>query len=116
DRVVTSRTNDLFNFFRQTATQVLDDDPIDISVASQLPQGKVVNFRHALDYNDSLLMVADGAQALVTSGQEPLTPTTVRAVLNAAVDCDPYVRPIVVDASVIVPYTSQVFTGVWEYG
>lgn len=62
DRVVTSRTNDLFNFFRQTATRVLDDDPIDISVASQLPQGKVVNFRHALDYNDSLLMVADGAQ------------------------------------------------------
>ena len=72
DSVVLSRTSDYGNFFIQTVQDTLDDDPLDLAVAST----DVTVLRHAVPTTGQLLLFSDDTQFSLTSLEGPLTPTT----------------------------------------
>ncbi|WP_229803413.1 hypothetical protein [Litchfieldella qijiaojingensis] len=72
ENVVMSKAGDFFNFFRGTATQVLDDDPIDVGVSHV----KVSILRHAVPFNETLLLFSDQTQFQLGRANI-LTPDTV---------------------------------------
>lgn len=72
DTVVLSRTGSYFDFFRNTAKQVLDDDPID----AQVQMVKVSKLRQAVTFANSVILFSDNAQFELTS-ESVLKPTSV---------------------------------------
>jgi len=72
ENVVMSKAADYFNFFRGSATQVLDDDPIDVGVSHV----KVSILRHAIPFNETLLLFSDQTQFQL-GRSTVLTPDTV---------------------------------------
>jgi hypothetical protein len=73
DNVVMSRTGEYFNFYSETALDVLASDPIDVSATSK----QVENLRSVAVFDKSLILLADQQQFDFGSGSEALTPTTV---------------------------------------
>lgn len=69
---VLSRAGSFFDFFRTTATALLDDDPIDVQ-ASHI---KVSFLKHAIPHQDYLLLFSPGTQFRLT-GNELLSAKTV---------------------------------------
>lgn len=74
ENIVMSEAGKFFNFFRTTLTALLDSDPIDVA-ASHV---KVSILRHAVPYQDMLLLFSDQTQFKL-AGNELLTPKTVNA-------------------------------------
>ena len=72
DNVILSQTGDYGNFFVQTLQEVLDDDPIDLAVAST----DVTILRHAVPTAGQLLLFADDTQFTLSSIEGALTPNT----------------------------------------
>ena len=70
DSVVLSRTGVYGGFFAQTVQEVLDDDPIDLSVAST----NVTILRHAVPTAGQLLIFSDDTQFKLESLEGTLTP------------------------------------------
>ena len=70
DSVVLSRTGAYGGFFSQTIQEVLDDDPIDLSVAST----NVTLLRHAVPTAGHLLIFSDDTQFRLESLEGTLTP------------------------------------------
>ena len=68
--VALSRTGDYGNFFIQTLQEVLDDDPIDLAVAST----NVTTLRHAVPTAGQLILFSDDTQFSLSSLDGPLTP------------------------------------------
>ena len=72
DSIILSSTADYGNYFIQTVQEVLDDDPIDLSVAST----DVTILRHAVPTAGQLILFADDTQFSLESRDGPLTPKT----------------------------------------
>ena len=91
--IILSGTGDYGNFFSQTVQDVLDDDPIDLAVATT----NVTVLRDVANTSGSLLLFADDAQfELLAQGGGVLTPNTadIRAVSRYDFNPDVQVRPI----------------------
>lgn len=88
ENVVMSRAGDFYNFFRASATQVLDSDPIDIAVSHV----KVSDINHVIPYNETLLLFAQGVQFQLND-TDLLTPKTVAFSQVTDFDCSPRCRP-----------------------
>lgn len=58
ENVIMSKAGSFFDFFRGSATQVLDDDSIDVGVSHV----KVSILRHAIPFNETLLLFSDQTQ------------------------------------------------------
>lgn len=113
--VFMSRTNDIFNLWRSSATQIIDTDPIDIDITvGRLVDDQVLNIRHVLSFAEELLLVGNRAQISIP-GNEPITPKTVRALLSSSFECDNDCRPISVESSVFMANEAGGFTAVREY-
>jgi len=72
ENTVMGRIGDYFNFFGATATEILDDDPIDIPAYS----GSIVNLLDAIPFNDSLLLTSEFQQFILNTQGSPLSPLT----------------------------------------
>jgi len=73
DTLFLSKSADYFNFFATTATDVLDDDPIELSASNTTTASTVL--KDALVWNEKLLINATGRQQLtLTSGGTILSP------------------------------------------
>jgi len=72
DSVILSMTGDYGSFFVQTIQEVLDDDPIDLAVAST----DVTILRHAVPTAGQLIIFADDTQFSLQSVTGPLTPNS----------------------------------------
>lgn len=70
DNIILSQTGSYGDFFIQTVQNVLDDDPIDLAVAST----DVTVLRHAVPTAGQLIIFADDTQFSLTSLSGPLTP------------------------------------------
>ena len=70
DSIVLSRTDDYGNFFPHSIKDVLDDDPIDITVATT----DVNKLRRAVPTDSQLVLFADSAQFTLDSGDRAMTP------------------------------------------
>lgn len=89
DKVVFSRFGNFYSFFKASATQVLDTDPIDIAVSHT----KVVDLTHAISYQDNLLLFGDGVQFQLREA-ETLTTKTVGFAQTTEYACSTAVRPV----------------------
>ena len=77
NKVVMSEAGNYFGFFRTTSTQVLESDPIDVSVA----HSQVSTLRAAVGWDERLILFTDTTQFSLGSGADTnLTPETVEVV------------------------------------
>jgi len=89
ENVILSEVSAPFNFWRTSVTQVLDADPIDVSVV--MGNG-VTSLHHAVSFQSALYLVAASGQAMLTS--EPyLAAKYVKTTPIASYGASPYLRP-----------------------
>jgi hypothetical protein len=72
ENIIFSRAGSFFDFWRTSATALLDDDPIDVSATHV----KVSFLRHTIPHQDYLLLFSDQTQFRL-AGNDLLTPKTV---------------------------------------
>lgn len=108
--VVMSRSGDFFDFFRQTALELRDDDPIDVSAATP----KILDLRYAVPFNEVLLLFAESTQAVLRGG-DLLTPKTVSIAATTEIESEPLCAPINVEDMVFFPFRHGQYAGVREY-
>ncbi len=90
DKVIFSRTGDYHNFWHQTALERLDDDPIDVACSSR----QVANLRSTSTFAKNLLIFSDQQQLILSSGDKPLTPATVRVDATTFFEIEPNSEPV----------------------
>lgn len=110
ENIIFSRAGDFFNFFRGTATAVLDDDPIDVGVSHV----KVSILRHAIPFNETLLLFSDQTQFQLGSA-EILTPDTVSVNQTTEYECSLRAKPVGVGRYVYFAVNRGTNTGLREY-
>jgi uncharacterized Zn-binding protein involved in type VI secretion len=81
---ILSRAGEYFDFFPTTATDVLDDDPIDAESSSK----QVSVLRYGLPFQAQLILFSDQQQFSLGSGEKLLTPGTAAGDTLAAVAVD----------------------------
>lgn len=89
ENVIFSRAGDFFNFFRSSATDVLDTDPIDVAVSHV----KVSILQHAIPFNETLLLFSDQTQFMVKAS-ESLTPKTISINQTTEFECALQSKPV----------------------
>jgi hypothetical protein len=107
--VIMSVVEDVYNFWRQSAKDLFDDDPIDVRHAF----GNHSTLHSAILWNEALYLVADNAQFKVTGS--PLTPATVALDLVLRFENTPRIRPLVMGNSIIACKADEHATRVWQY-
>lgn len=113
DGVILSRASEFFDFFRKTATALLDDDPIDVAAAHV----KVSMVRAAVPIQDNLIIFADQTQFRL-AGNELLTAKT--ASIRPLTEYSSYskVRPVALGNTIFFAADSpgsRQFASVHEY-
>jgi hypothetical protein len=89
ENVIFSRTREFFDFFPETATTVLDTDPIDV-VASN---NRVSVLRYAVPYQDELILFSAQYQFRFNAAETVLTPATAQITVLTQFETDVGVRP-----------------------
>lgn len=112
DSVCLSRANDVFNFWPQTVIEVLDDDPIDISVGgTQVPR-----LMYAVPTAGALMLIGENQQFALTSGNDVLRATNPTVDLVSQLDIQPNCRPAVMGQSLfMVSPTGSGSSSLMEY-
>lgn len=105
--VVLSGSDDLFNFFRTTVTDLLDGDMIDVEAASQ----QVSDFSSAVHWQEGTYLFADEVQTALL-GDPILSPKTVSLSPQTYYPCAP-IRALAMDRRIFFTRTrtnaTQVF-------
>jgi len=96
ENVILSEVSSYYNFFATTMMDVLDGDPIDVSVDSD----SVAIIRNVNSIAGSLTLWADGSQYIL-SGGDVLSPATTRVSQSSSYACDNSIAPIVVDNEIL---------------
>lgn len=99
-----------FNFFRTTVTDLLDSDPIDVTVSNR----EVTNLRAAQPFQENLTIFSDTAQ-FVLKGGDLLTPRTVSISQVTNFDYTKTVEPLPLGSYLYFPFNRGNFTGLREY-
>lgn len=90
NNVIMSASNDVFNFFKQTATQLFADDLIDIKAASQKP----AFFHSAVEWDNRLYLVSDLQIFECGAGTgQLLTPSSVSLKMVLDMESERIIRP-----------------------
>lgn len=89
ESVILSRSGSFFDFFRTTATTLLDDDPIDVASTHV----KVSFLHHTIPHQDYLLLFSDETQFRL-AGNDLLTAKTVSIRPLTEYSASPVVKPI----------------------
>ncbi|NPU64599.1 hypothetical protein HL667_06280 [Bradyrhizobium sp. 83012] len=110
ENAIMSRAGSFFDFYRTTATAILDDDPIDVGATHV----KVSLLKSAVPYQDQLVLFSEQTQFTV-SGQDLLTPKTVSIRPQTEYVCDGAVRPVGLGQSIFFAARRGNFTSLWEY-
>ncbi len=110
ENVILSKQGEFFDFWRATATTLLDTDPIDLAVTNS----KVSVLNHALAFNKTLLLFSEGAQFLL-SGGDILSAETASISQATEFESSPNCRPSGAGSYVYFPVARGAYTGVREY-
>lgn len=108
--VAMSRTDDLYNFFKKSAVQLLVTDPIGVASTST----EVDFLKHVISHNRDLMFVARNGQFKI-DGSVAITPQTVSMPLTTAYECTTSVPPVSMGNSVLLPITYGNSAGIQEY-
>lgn len=88
DKSCYSDTQDIFSFFKKTTQTELDTDPIDVTSNS-----KMVDLKHALAYNETLLLFSPTTEFTIKSG-DIFSNSTVAIDLTMNYQCSSYCKPV----------------------
>lgn len=108
--VAMSRTDDLYNFFKKSAVQLLVTDPIGVASTST----EVDFLKHVVAHNRDLMFVARNGQFKI-DGSIAITPQTVSMPLTTAYECTTDVAPVSMGNSILLPLTYGDSVGIQEY-
>lgn len=106
--VVLSQSGDLLNLFRQTATQLLPDDVIDVK--STL----LADFHSAVHWNEGLMLWSSDAQTVV-EGQPNLTPESIGLTRKTQFINSTRLRPVAAGRKLFFARGKGTSTQVFEY-
>lgn len=112
ENVIFSRAGEYvdFDFFRKSTLTIVDSDPIDVSVSSN----KVSILKHAVPFNEALLLFSDLTQFKLTA-DPVLTPETVN--ISNTTEFEASLRAKPAQAGKFVYFASRrgAWSGMWEY-
>lgn len=108
--MVMAQATDPFNLFRQTVTQLLDEDVIDVFLTIE----KTASIDYVTPTATDLLLWTDLGQASV-AGDQLLTPKTVNALPDSNYVTSPRVRPVRLGNNMYFAVDRKTTTGVFEY-
>lgn len=107
---ILSRAGEPFGFWAETATAILDTDPIDVSVSHT----EVSLLHSAVNFNKALLLFSDSAQFQLSAG-DILTPKTGRADLATAYQSSELCHPVSSGQALFSSVDRGESSGVREY-
>lgn len=90
ENVFLSRAGDFFNLWPSTATDVLDNDPIDVAVSTT----SVAILRYAVPFVHNLILFSDQHQFSLSAGGSILAPRTVAIDPATQFEISPACRPV----------------------
>ena len=98
ENVVCSQAAEFLKFYPQTVITTIDSDPIDLSAGSVTR----IEFRHALQRTNGLLMFADNSQYVLQTRTEAFSPTTAELNLMSSFSHSVNVKPVDLGNTVVV--------------
>lgn len=101
---------DNFNFFKRTTLTLLDTDPIDAAVSNN----KVSILKHAVPFNESLLLFSDLTQFRLTA-DDLLTPETVALDVTTQFEASLKAKPVGAGRYVFFATNRGKWSGIREY-
>jgi hypothetical protein len=112
ENVIFSRAGEFvnFDFFRKSVLTIVDSDPIDVAVSSN----KVSILRHAVPFNESLLLFSDLTQFKVTA-DPVLTPETINVANTTEFEASLRAKPAQAGKYVYFASKRGAWSGMWEY-
>ncbi|ANS05737.1 tail tubular protein B [uncultured phage_Deep-GF0-KM16-C193] len=110
ENVIMSRSGEFFQFFNETVTQTLDTDPVDVASTSK----KVAILRHAISFDEDLLLFSDQTQFILTGGQT-LTASNVSINTTTEFETSTTSKPIGAGANVFFAFNKGSYTGIREF-
>lgn len=99
-----------FNFFKRTTLTLLDTDPIDAAVSNN----KVSILKHAVPFNESLLLFSDLTQFRLTA-QDLLTPETIALDVTTQFEASLKAKPVGAGRYVFFATNRGKWSGIREY-
>lgn len=110
ENVVLSKAAGFFDFWRTSATALMDDDPIDVASA----EVNVSVLRSAIPFADRLVLFADQTQ-FTFQGNELLTPKTASIRATTAFSTSQGCRPVSNGSSIFFPVNRGQYSMIREY-
>ena len=89
NNVITSKTNDFFNFFSTSAMTETSADPIDLQASSTFP----TTIFDGIEVNSGLLLFSSNQQFMFTTDSDALTPTTAKVNYLSSYNYNPKTVP-----------------------
>lgn len=110
ENVIFSQHGKFFDFFKASATKLIDTDPIDVAVSHT----KVSIIRHAIAFNESLLLFSDQTQFILGS-TALLSPLTVSINQTTEFQCSLVAKPVGAGRNVYFTVNKGAYSGFREY-
>ena len=111
ENIIFSENGSFYNFFKTTGTDSLDTDTIDIAASST----QVSTLKHAMAYNEQLLLFSDTTQFILKSDEGTLTPSSASISATTTFEHNDAVDPISVGNYAYFIQKKGNFSGVREY-
>ena len=110
ENIVFTKTSEFFDWWRQSATALQETDPIDIAVSHV----KVSILRHAIPFNETLLLFSDQTQ-FILGAAEGLSPATVSVSQTTEFEASLKAKPVGAGSFVYFVTNKNTASGVQEY-
>lgn len=108
ENVILSESGSYYNFWQQSALQVVDSDPIDLTAVSN----DVAVLNYALQQQDELVLFSNENQFRLYSGDNvTFSPETASVGRISSISMEPNVKPEQVGPQVLFPVKTGDFTG-----
>jgi len=110
ENVIMSRSGEFFHFFPETVTDTLDTDPVDVASTAK----KVSILRHAISFDEDLLLFSDQTQFMLTGGTT-LTAANVSINVSTEFETSLTAKPIGAGSNVFFCFNKGNYTGIREF-
>lgn len=111
ERVVGSQIGQYYNFWANTFHQIVDSDPIDLTLGSS----QVSTIRHLIPFQKSLVVFTTANQQYEIKARDALTPTTVSIVPSTAYASPDKAKPIIVGSNLYWVTNKGSYSQMFEY-
>jgi hypothetical protein len=110
ENTILSKSGEFFKFWMTSATDVIDSDTIDVAV----PDESVAILRHAVTFNEELLLFSSRAQ-FIGQSDSIFSPKNFRISRTTKFDCLPNCRPVSAGRRVYFANARAEFSSLMEY-